>query len=128
MSRIQAFSQFHSIPLSLSLIQKVLGELIVQSKKTLKTEDILTAIVDFYGVSLEDLVKKGRKKEVAHPRQVAMFLLRSELNSPLSSIGNIFGGRDHTTVLHAVDKITKEQLTNLRLKEELLSLKERLQV
>lgn len=128
LSRIQAFSQFHSLPLSLSLIQKVLGELIVQSKKTLKTEDILTAIVDFYGVSLEDLVKKGRKKEVAHPRQVAMFLLRSELSSPLSSIGNIFGGRDHTTVLHAVDKITKEQTTNLRLKEELLSLKERLQV
>ncbi len=128
LSRIQAFSQFHSLPLSLHLVQKVLGELIVQSKKTLKTEDILRIIIDFYGVSQEDLIKKGRKKEVAHPRQIAMYLLRTELNTPLSSIGGFFGGRDHTTVLHAVEKITKGLETNLRIKEEITNLREKLQV
>lgn len=127
LARVLAYSEFHKIPLTSALVQKVLAELIVQNKKTLKQEDILRVVMEFYGVSQEDLVKKGRKKEVAHPRQMAMYLMRTELGTPLSSIGNVFGGRDHTTVLHAVEKIEKMKEINMRYKEELSSLHEHLQ-
>jgi chromosomal replication initiator protein len=91
-------------------------------------DDIVKIVSDFYGVPVEEMVKKGRKKEVAHPRQVAMYLLRTELDTPFSTIGDFFGGRDHTTVLHAVDKITKNRESTLRIREEIASLKEKLQV
>lgn len=128
LSRIAAFSHFQKVPVSLPLVQRVLAELITQGKKTIKPDDIIQIISDFYGVNREELVKKGRKKTVTHPRQVAMYLLRTELDTPLSTIGSFFGGRDHTTVLHSVDKIQKDQSDNLRLKEELSSLKEKLQI
>lgn len=126
LSRIAAFSELQHIPISLTLVQKVLGDTL-QHKRKLSPDDILGVITDFYHVSKEDLSKKGRKKEVAYPRQMAMYLMRTELETPLSSIGDCFGGRDHTTVLHAVDKITKEKEARQRVREELATLLERLQ-
>ena len=86
----------------------------------------MKVITEYYGIQEEDLIKKGRKKEVSHSRQMAMYLLRSELQMPFTSIGAFFGGRDHTTVLHAYEKIEKGRSENIRLKEELNTLKERL--
>lgn len=126
LARIAAFSELQHLPISLSLVQKVLGDTILQHKKKLSLEDIVNLITDFYHITKEDLTKKGRKKEVAYPRQVAMYLMRTELETPLSSIGAYFGGRDHTTVLHAVEKISKEKETRSRVKEELTILLERL--
>lgn len=126
LSRVFAYSEFQKVPISLSLVQKALSDMLVQTKKSVKLDDIVQVVSDFYGVPLEELVKKGRKKEVAHPRQVAMFLLRTELDTPFSTIGDFFGGRDHTTVLHAVDKITKLQTSTLRIREEVASLTEKL--
>ena len=75
----------------------------------------------------EDLIKKGRKKEISHPRQVMMFLLRDELQMPFSAIGEVLGGRDHTTALHAFEKInmTKRRYSRVS-KKNLAALKERL--
>lgn len=125
LSRIVAYSELQHIPISLTLAQKVLGDTI-QHKKKLSPEEVLNIITDFYHVTREDLIKKGRKKEIAHPRQIAMYLMRTELETPLSSIGDYFGGRDHTTVLHAVEKITKEKEARQRIKEELTSLLDQL--
>lgn len=124
LSRIAAYSELQHIPISLTLVQKILSDTI-QHKKKLSLTDIVEIITDFYHVSQDDLTKKGRKKEVAHPRQIAMYIMRTELETPLSTIGEFFGGRDHTTVLHAVEKITREKETRLRIKEELTSLLER---
>ncbi len=128
LARISAFSELQHVPISLSLVQKVLGDSVLQHKKKLTPEDITSLITDFYHVTPEDLVKKGRKKEIAYPRQVAMYLMRTELEAPLSSIGEYFGGRDHTTVLHAVEKIAKEKETRTRVKEELSTLLERINI
>lgn len=125
LSRISAFSELQHIPISLTLVQKVLGDTI-QHKKQLSPDDIIDIITDFYHISREDIIKKGRKKEISHPRQVAMYLMRTELEVPLSSIGACFGGRDHTTVLHAVEKVTHEREVRQRLKEELAHLLDRL--
>lgn len=123
LNRIIAYSEFYKIPPSVDMAQKALSQIIVQGKKTLQLKDILAAVTKHYSVSEEDLAKKSRKKEISHPRQVAMYLLRSELNMPFSSIGEFFGGRDHTTVLHAFEKISGELEKNLRLKSEISSLK-----
>lgn len=127
LARVFAYSEFQKVPITLSLVQKALSDMLVQTKKSVKLDDIVKTVSTFYGVSVEDMVKKGRKKEIAHPRQVAMYLLRTELDTPFSTIGEFFGGRDHTTVLHAVDKITKNRESTLRIREEIASLKEKIQ-
>jgi chromosomal replication initiator protein len=126
LNRVVAYSEFHKIAPTLENTQKILAELIENNKKNLQTEDIFTAICNFYTVAREDLIKKGRKKEVSHPRQVMMYLLRQELGMPFSTIGELLGGRDHTTALHAFEKIDTKKDTDTRLKEELNTLKETL--
>lgn len=127
LARVFAYSEFQKVPITLPLVQKALSDMLVQTKKSVKLDDIVKTVSDFYGIPVEEMVKKGRKKEIAHPRQVAMYLLRTELDTPFSTIGDFFGGRDHTTVLHAVEKVTKNRESTLRIREEIASIKEKLQ-
>lgn len=126
LNRVVAYCEFHKIPSTLVNTQKILSELIEDNKKDIKVEDVFRIISEFYTVSKEDLIKKGRKKEISHPRQVLMYLLRQELTLSFSAIGELLGGRDHTTTLHAFEKIHAQKETNTRLKEELATLKEKL--
>ncbi len=126
LNRVVAYCEFHKIPPTLDNTEKILSELIEHNKKTLQSEDIFKVISEFYNVLATDLLKKGRKKEIVHPRQVMMYLLRQELAMPFSAIGNLLGGRDHTTALHAFEKISAQKEQSLRLKEELATLKEKL--
>jgi chromosomal replication initiator protein len=126
LNRVIAFCEFHKISPTLENTEKILSQLIENNKKTIQVDDIFRVITEFYNISKEDIVKKGRKKEISHPRQVMMYLLRIELQTPFSAIGDIFGGRDHTTALHAFEKINKNNDTHPRLKEELHLIKERL--
>ncbi len=126
LNRVIAYCEFHKISPTLENTQKILAELIENNKKNLQVEDFFKIITEFYDVSREDLIKKGRKKEISHPRQVMMYLLRQELTLPFSTIGELFGGRDHTTTLHAYEKINTQKNTHLRIKEELATLIERL--
>ncbi len=126
LNRVIAYCEFHKMVPSLENTEKILAELIENNKKNIQTEDIFKVISEFYSVSKEELIKKGRKKEVAHPRQVMMFLLREELSLPFSTIGDLLGGRDHTTVLHAFEKIASQKETHTTIKEELHSLKEKI--
>ncbi|NTW75338.1 MAG: chromosomal replication initiator protein DnaA [Candidatus Moranbacteria bacterium] len=123
LNRVIAYSEFYKTAPTISLVEKVLSQLIIQNKKTIQPKNIITAIEQLYSVSEQDLLKKGRKKGISNARQVAMYLMRTELNMPFSSIGDFFGGRDHTTALHAFEKINRELETNLRMKGDLSSLK-----
>jgi len=123
LNRVIAYSEFYKTPPTISLVEKVLSQLIIQNKKNIQTKDIISAVEKLYSVQEEDLLKKGRKKGISNARQVAMYLMRSELNMPFSSIGAFFGGRDHTTALHAFEKISNDIEKNLRLKGELSTLK-----
>lgn len=126
LNRVIAYSEFYKTAPSISLVEKVLSQLIIQNKKNIQTKDIVAAVEKLYSVSEEDLLKKGRKKGISNARQVAMYLMRTELNMPFSSIGDFFGGRDHTTALHAFEKVSGEIEKNLRLKGELSTLKNEL--
>lgn len=126
LSRVIAYCEFHKLTPSKSATEKILSQLIFQTKKNLSQDDIFRVITEHYKIERDDLIKKGRKKEVAHPRQMAMYLMRSELQTSFSSIGAIFGGRDHTTALHAFEKIHKNTELHPNLKEEIHTLKEHL--
>jgi chromosomal replication initiator protein len=109
------------------LVEQALGQIIESSKKKcVQNKNIVDIISEFYEIDKKELISKGRKKEVVYPRQIAMYLLRKELNMSYPGIGKYFSGRDHTTALHACEKIRKELEHNDRLKEEIGFIKEKL--
>lgn len=126
LNRIVASCEFHKITPTISYIKKALGDIIANTKRAISPERIMKMTAEFYSIEEDDLKRKGRKKEVVHPRQVGMYLMRMELQTSFAAIGKHFGGRDHTTVLHACEKIKADLDENLRLKEEVTSLKEKL--
>jgi len=87
----------------------ILADLISQPiKKATTPKDILKNVAEFYGVSIEEIINKNRKREIVKPRQVAMYLMRNEIKSSFPSIGKHIGERDHTTAMHAYEKISRE--------------------
>lgn len=126
LNRVIVSSEFQKVHPTVPYITKILGQIITTNKRTLSLETITKTIASFYHIPEEALLGKGRKKDVAFARQVAMHLARTELNISLSGIGKFFGGRDHTTVLHACERIQKEIESNTLRKEELVSLREQL--
>lgn len=114
---------------SIEQLQQILGDLLASGKRHIvHGKHVLNVISEFYEINSEELVSRGRKKEIVRPRQIAMYLLRTELNISYPGIGGYFGGRDHTTALHAYEKINKELEQNERLREEISLLKEKIYV
>jgi len=108
LNRIIVFSQINNTQPSIDKTKDLLNSLITQPKKRgLTPKKIMESAAVYYNVTTDDLVKQSRKKEFVKPRQIAMYLIRKELEVSLPSIGEYFGGRDHTTVIHAVDKVGK---------------------
>jgi chromosomal replication initiator protein len=105
LTRMIAFCALTGREMSVDLAQEVLSELWGDEEKVITIEQIQRKVSDFFGIKLSDLKAKNRTKAVAFPRQVAMYLARQLTHSSLSEVGRAFGGKDHTTVLHAVDKI-----------------------
>jgi chromosomal replication initiator protein len=105
LTRMIAFCALTGREMSVDLAQEVLGELWGEEEKVITIEQIQRKVAEAYGIKLADLKAKNRTKAVAFPRQIAMYLARQLTHSSLSEVGRAFGGKDHTTVLHAVDKI-----------------------
>src|SRR5499425_2799468 len=105
LTRMIAFCALAGREMSVDLAQEVLGELWGEEEKVITIEQIQRKIAEAYGIKLADLKAKNRTKTVAFPRQIAMYLARQLTHASLSEVGRAFGGKDHTTVLHAVDKI-----------------------
>jgi chromosomal replication initiator protein len=105
LTRMIAFCALTGREMSVDLAQEVLSDLWGEEEKVITIEQIQRKVSDFFGVKLSDLRAKNRTRAVAFPRQIAMYLARQLTHSSLSEVGRAFGGKDHTTVLHAVDKI-----------------------
>ena len=88
----------------------------VTEKEVISADDVINAVCKYYNVDKSDLTGKKKNKEVVDPRQMAIYLITELTDLPLTSIGTYFGGRDHTTIMHARDKITAEIKTNSRIK------------
>ncbi len=89
-------------------------------------QDVIELICEYYSVGKRAILGESRARPVARPRQVLMYLLRKELGLPLEEVGRLVGGRDHTTVMHAVDKITALASENVQIREDILGIKQKI--
>ena len=111
-NKVIAFSKLNKAELTPSLAEEAIKDMIYPDKpKEITPSLIINVVADHFGVSIEDIVSKKRNKEIALPRQVYMYLCRELTDVSLDSIGSNVGGRDHSTVMHGVDKI-KEDINN----------------
>jgi chromosomal replication initiator protein len=111
------YSLLEEAPVSLSLTKEVLKDLLKEPAKLITIDFIQRCVVEEFGVSLQDLKTQRRNKQVVLPRQVAMYLSRELTELSLPEIGELFGGKDHTTVLHSYKKIKDDISNNVQLKE-----------
>src|SRR3989338_6479906 len=125
LNRVIAFSQVYNKIPDLKETKNILTTYLNAPYRKTSPQVILKAVADFYNISASDLLKRSRKKEVVKPRQVAMFLLRDETKLSFPEIGQKLGGRDHSTVIHACEKIRNESAVDEPLKQELILIKER---
>jgi len=105
LSKIRAFSSFHDRVITVELAREALKDLLGASTGQITVELIQKTVADYYKLKVADMYSKRRPSSIAGPRQVAMYLAKEMTQKSLPEIGELFGGRDHTTVLHAVRKI-----------------------
>ena len=125
LNRIVAYSSMGAVPITIELAQAVLSNVLYNPKRRQVTPERITrAVSDYYGVQIDALKGQKRDKAIVVPRQIAMFLMREETDVSLLRIGAELGGRDHSTVLHACDKINREIGVNDELRRELAAVRE----
>ena len=107
LKRVLAYSSFHGQEISLSLAKEALRDLLAVQNRQISIENIQKTVADYYKIRVSDMHSKKRSRAVARPRQVAMALAKELTQLSLPEIGSNFGGRDHTTVLHACRQIAK---------------------
>lgn len=107
LKRIIAFSRFHEKPITLDLVKEALRDLIAASSRNVSIENIQKTVSDYYKIKVSDMFSKKRTRNLARPRQIAMALAKELTNQSLPEIGESFGGRDHTTVIHACRKVAE---------------------
>lgn len=95
-------------------------------KKSLTPKELTVVVAQYFDISVDELMSANREKRLAFPRQIIMFLLREELKCSFPSIGQEMGGRDHTTAMHAYEKITRELENDMKLKQDLAAIRQRL--
>lgn len=118
LNRIEAYARFHKRTISVELAKEALRDLLAAQNKQVSIENIQKTVADFYRIKVSDLLSKKRTRIIARPRQVAMCLARELTQFSLPEIGNAFGGRDHTTVLHACKTIEGLRNTDQRFESD----------
>jgi len=107
LKRVIAFSRFHEKAITLELVKEALRDLIASTSRIVSIENIQKTVADFYKIKVADMFSKKRTRNLARPRQIAMALSKELTNQSLPEIGESFGGRDHTTVIHACRKVAE---------------------
>lgn len=105
--RIMAFASFHNKPVTMDLVREALRDMISVHHGQVSVESIQKTVADYYKIKVADMFSKRRQAQIVLPRQVAMYLAKELTEKSYVEIGELFGGRDHTTVLHAVNKISE---------------------
>lgn len=125
LTRVLAYAELSNLPLSFQLVNSALADLLPRREK-LMPDQVLYAVANAFGISPQKILSRDRTKDVALPRQVTMYLLREEANISLPQIGEAIGGRDHTTVMYACDKIADMIERDDRLRRQLIQIREQL--
>ncbi|WP_075442845.1 chromosomal replication initiator protein DnaA [Selenomonas ruminantium] len=128
LTRVVAYASLIKRPVTTDLVAEALKDVFPNNKTKEVTMEVIQEIVaSYFKIKIDDLHAKKRTRSIAYPRQIAMYLCRELTDTSLPQIGNFFGGRDHTTVLHACDKINKEKESDKKLGSILTELIERIQ-
>jgi len=117
--KILAYSRFNQKEISIQLARDALKDLLSIQNRQISVENIQKTVADYYKIKVADMYSKKRPASIARPRQIAMFIAKELTQKSLPEIGELFGGRDHTTVLHAVRKIGAERQQNTELNQQL---------
>ena len=127
LSRVQAYSKLKNEPITTDLVYEALrGLKLTKTSRELSIVDIQNKVASYFHVSLTDLKGKKRMKSIVVPRQIAMYLSREMTNNSLPKIGKEFGGKDHTTVIHACDKISEIIKIDIDIRKEIADIKSEL--
>ncbi|MEM7686022.1 MAG: chromosomal replication initiator protein DnaA [Pseudomonadota bacterium] len=123
LTRIFAFATLVNRPVNLDMVQECLADLLRSSERKITIDEIKRRVADYYSLRMNDLISPRRARSVARPRQIAMFLCKSLTSKSLPEIGRGFGGRDHTTVIHAVRKVEELRVTDTQIDEDIENLR-----
>ncbi len=121
--RIGAFASLTATPVTLTMAREVLKDILVEKNRELSIEEIQKAVASHYGLKVADLKSPKRLKALVLPRQLAMYLSRQLTSSSYPDIGDRFGGKDHSTIIHAIKKIEKTLEEDLQLRGALNAIK-----
>ncbi|MDP1706637.1 MAG: chromosomal replication initiator protein DnaA [bacterium] len=126
LNKIIFYQQYKNEVIDLKKIESIINETTKTCAQNITISDVIKTVGDFFEVSIEDLINKGRRQEIVEPRQITMYLLRDMLKMSYPSIGEKLGKRDHTTVIHACEKIEQEMSVNQAINQKILNIKERI--
>jgi len=126
LNRLIAHQKLVNAAITIETAKILLKNITLSPSKITSPKKIIQTVAEFYDLKEKEILSSSRKKEIVRPRQIAMFLLREELKSSYPFIGRKFGGKDHTTAMHAYDKINDEVNKNENLKEEMDLLRQRI--
>ena len=126
LKKVIAYCGFHQKQPSIDVVKEALKDLLSLQKTLISVENIQKSVADFYNIKVADMYSKRRPANIATPRQIAMYLAKELTQKSFPEIGDLFGGRDHTTVLHAVKKISELRLRNAELNHQLHILEQQL--
>ena len=118
LNRVIANANFTGRDITIDFVRDALRDLLALQDKLVTIDNIIKMVADYYKIKVSDILSKRRTRSVARPRQIAMALSKELTNQSLPEIGNAFGGKDHTTVLHAVRKVTELRAENHDVKED----------
>jgi chromosomal replication initiator protein len=117
--KVLAYSRFSQKDINIALAREALKDLLSIQNRQISVENIQKTVADFYKIKVADMYSKKRPASIAKPRQIAMYLAKELTQKSLPEIGELFGGRDHTTVLHAVRKIGGDRSKNAELNQQM---------
>ncbi len=124
--KVLAYARFNQKEVSIQLAREALRDLLSIQNRQISVENIQKTVADYYKIKIADMYSKKRPASIARPRQIAMYLAKELTQKSLPEIGELFGGRDHTTVLHAVRKIAAERQLQTELSQQLRVLEQTL--
>ncbi|MGC9046732.1 MAG: chromosomal replication initiator protein DnaA [Minisyncoccia bacterium] len=124
LNKVIFYQQYKNEKINLSKLEQIINETVRIAPKNITSNEIINAVAEVFSIPTQNLIDKNRKQEIVQPRQIAMYLMRELLKMSYPNIGEKFGNRDHTTVMHACEKISKEINFDAILNQKIITIKE----
>ncbi len=119
-------AKLSNAPIDVEMVKKIISNHQTNAVKFITAKKIIKVVSEFYDVEEKELITRSRRKDVVKPRQIAMYLMREELKNSYPTIGERFGGRDHTTAIHSCEKVAQDLKTRPELEEEIHAIKDKI--